>query len=458
MSLKRDISKVFSANLIVMIVSVFISFLLPKWLSIDEYAMFRTYTLFVSFIGILHLGFIDGLNVKFGGVEVSRMSTVYITNAHRFFVLFQATVSMVILLAGLLLGNTILTFFGLAVIPMNLHSYSMLIYQASGKFTPYSLGLTLSPILSLILYFTLHTLGILDYKPYALAHMGGYLLVVVFLEIYFFRVFGMLRLPFPKVILREVKELFSIGVYILFGNTLFILFNTLGRWGIKVFMDNSAFAFYSFATSMLGFIILAINSIALTLYPHLSRKESHQGTGHYRSNFFMLGSFSLLFFYLVSFVVRIFLPDYTASIKILMILLASMPGLLIIKALYLNMYKVTQRTRAFWLDTIKYLLVALLLHAVIFFLFRSDTSMAIASVISIYVWVFSPPAFLQTERKQILKEVLYTVVCLTAYIFTALYLDSLLLSMAILILFLAVVNVVFYRKEFVALLKRIVTW
>ena len=122
------------------------------------------------------------------------------------------------------------------------------------------------------------------------------------------------------------------------------------------------------------------------------------------------------------------------------------------------MYKVTQRTRAFWLDTIKYLFVALVLHALIFFLFRSAISMAIASVISIYVWVFSPPAFLQTGRKQILKEVLYTVVCLAAYMATAVYFESMLLSMAILLVFLAGINVVFYRKEFAAMLKKLITW
>ncbi len=457
-SLKKDLGKVFGANIIVMMVNVLISFLLPKWLSIDDYALFRTYTLYVSFIGILHLGFIDGLNVKFGGIELKDISKGFITNAHRFFVLFQLLLTIVITTVGLLFGNFIITLFGLAIIPINLHTYSMLIYQAAGKFTPYSLGLTLTPVVTLTIYIVLFSFGEFDYKPYAIAQMGGYLIIVILLEIYFRKNFGTSNLPFPRINAVELKEVFSLGIFILSGNTLFILFNTLGRWGIKMFMDNAAFAFYSFATSMLGFIILAINSVALTLYPHLSKKGGTQSTAALRSNFFILGSFSLLFFFLVSFVVNWILPDYKESVSILMILLASMPGLLIIKALYLNMYKVQRKTKEFLFDTVKYLLIAVLLHGLIFYFFRTANSMAIASVISIYIWVFSPPNFIKVSWGQIGTEILFTSICLAGYIFLAVLVNSVVMSFLLLSAYLLIINLIFYKKEFFTMIKRVSPW
>ena len=457
-SLKKDLGKVVSANVIVMMVNVLISFILPKWLSIDDYALFRTYTLYVSFIGILHFGFIDGLNVKFGGVELKHIDKAYITNGHRFFVIFQSLLAVVMVSTGILSGQFMLTLIGLAIIPINLHTYSMLVYQAVGKFTPYSLGLTLTPLITLVLYIVLYYMGDFNYRPFALAHLGGYLIVVLLLEVYFHKNFGASRLQFPKIRREEVKEIFSLGIFILAGNSLFILFNTLGRWGIKLFMDNTAFAFYSFATSMLGFIILAINSVALTLYPHLSKKGTKHSPNDLRSNFFILGSFSLLFFFLVSFVVKTILPDYKESVSILMILLSSMPGLLIIKALYLNMYKVNQKTRKFFIDTVKYLLIAIVFHAVIFYFFRSANSMAIASVISIYIWVFSPPDFLKISTDQMLKEIVFIVICIAAYVLLAVLLHSIVISFLSLIVFLIIINWLFYRVEFLHMIKKLSPW
>ena len=39
--------------------------------SIEEYSIFRTFGLYISFAGMLHFGFSDGLYVKYGGLRES---------------------------------------------------------------------------------------------------------------------------------------------------------------------------------------------------------------------------------------------------------------------------------------------------------------------------------------------------------------------------------------------------
>lgn len=67
MNLKKSIFKVFSANFLQLISSLVVGFIVPAILSIEGYAELKTYTLFISYIGLFHLGFLDGLYIKYGG-------------------------------------------------------------------------------------------------------------------------------------------------------------------------------------------------------------------------------------------------------------------------------------------------------------------------------------------------------------------------------------------------------
>ena len=67
MSLKKDIASVSSSNVINLLIGIITGFLVPAFLSLDQYAYLKTFTLYIGFVGILHFGFIDGLYIKYGG-------------------------------------------------------------------------------------------------------------------------------------------------------------------------------------------------------------------------------------------------------------------------------------------------------------------------------------------------------------------------------------------------------
>ena len=55
MNLKRNILRIFSANFLTMISGILLGFVVPAVLSVDSYAYFKTYTFYISYIGLLHL-------------------------------------------------------------------------------------------------------------------------------------------------------------------------------------------------------------------------------------------------------------------------------------------------------------------------------------------------------------------------------------------------------------------
>lgn len=70
-SLKKGIFYVFLANVINLIFNLITNFVLPKKLSIGSYADIKTYQLYVSYAGLFHFGFVDGMYIKYGGKNIN---------------------------------------------------------------------------------------------------------------------------------------------------------------------------------------------------------------------------------------------------------------------------------------------------------------------------------------------------------------------------------------------------
>lgn len=63
------------ANIINLGFSILTSFLLPKFLSVETYATIKTFQLYVGYVGLLHLGYVDGMYIKNGGKKLSELSS-----------------------------------------------------------------------------------------------------------------------------------------------------------------------------------------------------------------------------------------------------------------------------------------------------------------------------------------------------------------------------------------------
>src|ERR1700686_182539 len=61
------------ANLGTLACSGAFAFILPRFLSVDDYGYYRLFLLYGSFAGILHLGFLDGLLVRWAARPLPRL-------------------------------------------------------------------------------------------------------------------------------------------------------------------------------------------------------------------------------------------------------------------------------------------------------------------------------------------------------------------------------------------------
>ena len=73
MKLKKGFIYVLVANIINLMISLITGFVLPKILSIETYASIKLFQLYITYIGVVSLGFGDGMYLRLGGKEIENI-------------------------------------------------------------------------------------------------------------------------------------------------------------------------------------------------------------------------------------------------------------------------------------------------------------------------------------------------------------------------------------------------
>jgi len=453
MGLKNDLIRVSSSNLIVLISSIINGLLLPYFLSIDGFANFKTYFLFASFIGFLHFGFVDGVNIKYGGFSEKDVDNREFKLLHNFFLLFQSIIIFLVIGIGFVTYNKIILLVGLAVLPVNLQSFFLFYYQALGSFKEYSKATVIAPLTSISLTLVLVLLGVKEFQYYVLSNIMGFLLSSIYLEFKFQNLTkNRVRLiinwnSLLYIIKRkENKVIFISGIFILLGNIFFGLFFDLGLWIVKIYFDNEGFANFALGVSLISFVVIFINAINKTFYPYLFHNFTKDIIKKYKSILYVSGSFSLIGFFLLKEIVILFLPKYVDSLPITSILISSIPGMLIVKSIYVNSYKIFKEEKKFMFDSLKYLGIAIVITLLSFSYFKSLNSIALGSVCSIYIWTLIPLNNSYYNYREQIKEFIYIFLILVGFYFVIHYSLSMMFSIMVYFAYLILINLFFYKK------------
>ena len=80
----KDIIKVITGNLVSLLSAIFVAFIFPKITSLTDFGYYKTFTLYISYVGLLHFGFCDGIYLKYAGKDSKQLYG----DKFRFFCLF----------------------------------------------------------------------------------------------------------------------------------------------------------------------------------------------------------------------------------------------------------------------------------------------------------------------------------------------------------------------------------
>lgn len=453
--LKNDFIKVAGSNFLLLFASTLNNFVLPIILSISDYANYKTYILYASFCGFFHLGYVDGINIKYGGKSLQDVDSHTFWSEHHFFVLTQFVLTIVLLICAYASRSLVMMLFALTVTPINMQSFFLFFTQAVGQFTVYAKCMIVVPFLmsfSTCLIFVTHISC--NYIFFCLINFFCYIVSWCLLSYQTRRV-----IPWSWNLdlnhqLENHKSIYKSGFFIMMGTIVFSLFSSIGRWLIKWNMDDESFAVYSMAASLLGFVLILVNAVNKVFYPYLCKNDQDKKKNTQLVDVLLfLATMSLPFFYLLKIIIELILPKYCASISIVRILLMTLPAVIIIQSYYINLYKARKLERLYLRDCIVYTIIAAIINSLAMLFFRDLNAMAVASVLCSYLWLFMPNKVIYQPSNKGAKLVYFFLV-FAFYIFSGLLFHNPLLSFFLSLVSIFGVNLFFLKESIIPLIYK----
>ncbi len=258
------------------------------------------------------------------------------------------------------------------------------------------------------------------------------------------------------VISKAMFENISVGIFIMVGNLSSMFFYSMDRWFVKVLLRTEDFAFYSFATSMIGMVMILVSSVAMTFYPMLARRHREEVLiKTLKSYLLILGAFAGAAYFGFDIVVRWMLTDYTPSLEVIEILFAGFPAIAVINAIYVNMYKAQKVEKKYLFTVFGMMAVSLGLNALAVIMNKSNWAIATATTIAFYFWFFFSSKDFKGTRTN-LREIAYLVGFLIVF-FSTTRLFSWWVGLPLYLAGILGITLLFYKKEFMDLSSKIIS-
>lgn len=309
------ISQVVSLSL-----SVTVSLLIPKVLSIDEFGYWQLFTFYTSYVGFFHLGLNDGVYLINGGKTRKQVDQRSINSQFAFGLALQ-TVFAAIIVAIAFSGNFasqrqfVICSTAVFLLLNNSTMFMGYVFQALNETKLYSRSVIIDKLSFLLPLVILLSLHITNFRFYVFFYGIAKTCSLLFC-LWNYREFLKSGLEPVKTACHDTFYSISVGVRLMLANiTGFLILGVIrfladARWGI------STFSRLSFAISLVNFIMTAISQISMVLFPALRQSNKAELKNIFvvmqRLLSVLLPLIYLLYFPVVMLLSK-WLPEYTIS-------------------------------------------------------------------------------------------------------------------------------------------------
>ena len=116
-SLIKNIVRVLSANFWVAVIGFIGSFIFPRILTIDAYALYHTFTLYLGYITITHLGFPSGMVINYAGMDYDSIDRKQYRSEMLLLIGILSFFTLTFLAIAVIMSNKMIAYIALAIIP-----------------------------------------------------------------------------------------------------------------------------------------------------------------------------------------------------------------------------------------------------------------------------------------------------------------------------------------------------
>lgn len=394
----NNIIKVIISNIIFIIAGIFVGFLLPRIISKSDFGLYKIYTLYFNYLGILSLGIIDGIVLRYGGNDYENLDRSYFRGYFSCYFIVNILFAVITLIVSFFIKNLdykfIILMLGIAILPCNIVSYLQQISKITQRFKEYSICRIIQSVANIILILSMFLLYKYDYKISYKFYLVGFSLINILFALWYIFTYRDITIGRQVDLTISIKETFSLaklGLPLLLANLCSTLLLSLDRQFVSVLYTTEEYATYAFAYSMLSIVTVATSAISTVIYPVFKRTEVHKLEANYSIVCFTVLAFvflALIVYYPLYYFILWFLPQYAESIMFFKIIL---PGLAISSSITIvmhNYYKVLDKNEAFFIKSIIVLIISFSFNLMAYFVFRTREAITTFSVLSLLIWYF----------------------------------------------------------------------
>ncbi len=428
-------NKTFLKNVMVVIISnvfsaisgILIGFLIPKVLSVADYGYYKTFTLYSTYIGLLHFGFIDGIYLKFAGIPYDELDKEKFRTYTRFLMLMEAIFSALGMMGSLFFINTstffIFIFVGLNIFLTNMTSYFELICQVTMRFKQRSarkIILCTLNIVSVGIIYLLYKFS--DIAISGLIYIEITCLISAIILLWYLFTYRHIVFGKGNSFKDEKGNIFffiKTGILLLFATLVSQFIFAVDQQFINIFYDEETYAIYAFAYNMINVILIATSAISVVFFPTIKQMSQESLIEKYpriNSYFLIFVSFCLIAYYPLDLIVRFFLDKYIGSLPIFLIVL---PGAVIsscITSIKYNCYKAFNLIKSFFFISLIVLCLSIGADALMYFTLKEPKYIAIASIVMLTVWFLISEIYFSKKFKTAwVKNFLYMIMVIGAF-------------------------------------------
>lgn len=323
----NDFSYSFVSNVLVLTVSTTVLLIVPKFLGVDEFGYWQLYILYTSLTALLHLGWNDGIFLRYGGLEYEKLDKILLFSQFWMLVSFEIIVTtLIIILSKLLISNVneLFTFRMTVICSLIIIPRGMLLFvlQGTNRIKDYSISIIIEKIIFLILVCLVLTIGIRHFEIIVVADLIGKSISFIFAAV-----------SCKDLVLRKLNEFIfnyaealeniKVGINVTFAYVASTLIIGIIRLGIEFIWDIETFGRISLTLSISNLLMVFINAIGLILFPILKRTDVKRLPNIYKAMRISLTLPVLCLlscYYPIKLLICIWLPDYSDSLNYMAIL------------------------------------------------------------------------------------------------------------------------------------------
>lgn len=327
----NKIQKNIILSIMVQLISLCVSFVLnlvvPKFIDQYQYAYWQSYVLYVSYVGVLHFGLLDGIMLRYSQYDYYQLDKSTIRSQLNLMLFAIGSLSLITLGMSALfipgVTKTTIILLAVGIVTKNLFTYTSYSFQMTNRISKYAIAVIIHRLAYGIAVCILLALGINDFKWYCIADLFSDILCVCVAFLFNSEMYFGKAVSFADSIAESRKNISS-GLFLLLANWSSMLLLGSAKMIIQLKWDELIFAKVSFSFSVSNLFVTFITAVSVVLFPALKRMDAEKLPALYkkiRQNVTMFLFGVMIFYFPGCYVLKVLLPAYADSLNYLGILL-----------------------------------------------------------------------------------------------------------------------------------------